>query len=92
MKWHKALRDAAENVRRIPLTGTLEIAPTDPTGPRFRIEDIFPCVDGGRYAVKRIAGEMVEIWADIFREGHDILGAAVLWRDQDADDWQREPM
>jgi starch synthase (maltosyl-transferring) len=92
MKRHKALRDAAINVRRIPLTGTLDIAPTDPTGPRFRIEDIFPCVDGGRYAVKRIAGEMVEVWADIFREGHDVLAAAVLWRAQDADDWQREPM
>jgi starch synthase (maltosyl-transferring) len=70
----------------------LDIAPTDPTGPRFRIEDIFPCVDGGRYAVKRIAGEMVEVWADIFREGHDVLAAAVLWRAQDAEDWHREPM
>jgi starch synthase (maltosyl-transferring) len=92
MKRHKALREAAINVRRIPLTGPLDIAPTDPTGPRFRIEDIFPCVDGGRYAVKRIAGEMVEVWADIFREGHDVLSAAVLWRTQDAEDWQREPM
>ena len=52
----------------------------DPTGPRFRIEDIYPCVDGGRYPVKRIAGEPVEVWADIFREGHDVIAAALLWR------------
>ncbi len=73
---------------------TLDISPTDPTGPRFRIEDIYPCVDGGRYAVKRIAGEFVEVWADIFREGHDVIAAAVLWRPQDSsdDDWHREPM
>lgn len=80
------------NVRRTPLTGTLDIAPTDPTGPRFRIEDIYPCVDGGRYAVKRVAGEIVDVYADIFREGHDVIAAAVLWRTQDADEWQREPL
>jgi starch synthase (maltosyl-transferring) len=80
------------NVRHNPLTGTLDISPTDPTGPRFRIEDIFPCVDGGRYAVKRVAGEIVDVYADIFREGHDVIAAAVLWRAQDADEWHRAPM
>ena len=48
----------------------------DPTAPCFLIEDIYPCVDGGRYPVKRIAGESVEVWADIFREGHDVFAAA----------------
>ncbi len=71
---------------------TFESSPSDPTGPRFRFEDIFPCIDGGRYAVKRIAGETVDVWADIFRDGHDVLGAALLWRRQDASDWQREDM
>ena len=92
MKRHKDMGDAAMTVRRNPLAGTLDSSPTDPTGPRFRIEDIFPCVDGGRYAVKRTAGEFVDVWADIFREGHDVLAAAVLWRAQDSDEWQREPM
>jgi starch synthase (maltosyl-transferring) len=69
-----------------------ERCPADPTGPRFLIEDIFPSIDGGRYPVKRIAGESVDVWADIFREGHDVIGASLLWRlDRDAD-WQREPM
>ncbi len=71
---------------------TFESSSSDPTGPRFRFEDIFPCVDGGRYAVKRVAGETVDVWADIFREGHDLLGAALLWRRQDDTDWQREDM
>ena len=71
---------------------TFDSSSSDPTGPRFRFEDIFPCVDGGRYAVKRVAGETVDVWADIFREGHDVLGAALLWRRQDASDWQREDM
>jgi starch synthase (maltosyl-transferring) len=69
-----------------------DLSPTDPTGPRFRIEDIFPCIDGGRYPVKRIAGESVEVWADIFREGHDVLAAALLWRREAEREWRREPM
>jgi len=64
----------------------------DPTAPCFLIEDIYPCVDGGRYPVKRIAGESVEVWADIFREGHDVFAAALLWRPETSKDWRREPM
>jgi starch synthase (maltosyl-transferring) len=69
-----------------------ERSPADPTGPRFFIEDIFPSVDGGRYPVKRIAGENVDVWADIFREGHDVIAAALLWRLERDADWQRAPM
>ncbi len=71
---------------------TIEQSPGDPTGPRFHIEGIFPCVDGGRYAVKRIAGEIVDVWADIFRDGHDVLAAALIWRREGEPDWHREPM
>jgi starch synthase (maltosyl-transferring) len=73
-------------------TGSWDLSPADPTGPRFRIEDIFPCIDGGRYPVKRIAGESVQVWADIFREGHDVLAAALLWRREADQEWQRTPM
>jgi starch synthase (maltosyl-transferring) len=69
-----------------------ETVPVDPTGPRFMIEDVFPSVDGGRYPVKRIAGEPIEVWADILREGHDVLAAELLWRTESAETWQREPM
>ena len=73
-------------------TGLWEQSPNDPTGPRFRIEDIYPSVDNGRYPVKRIAGEAVDVWADIFREGHDVLAAALLWRPEADATWQRAPM
>lgn len=75
-----------------PGVAALDVAPADPTGPRFRIEDIYPSIDGGRYPAKRIAGDPVDIWADIFREGHDVLAAALLWRREDHPDWQRVPM
>src|SRR5262249_11684647 len=71
MKQSGAERTAVR-MRNPVLEEAWERSPADPTGPRFIIEDIFPCVDGGRYPIKRIAGESVEVWADIFREGHDV--------------------
>ena len=68
------------------------MAPSDPTGPRFLIEDIFPNVEAGRYPIKRIAGEPIEVWADLLREGHDQLCAALLWRKESVKEWRREPM
>ncbi len=59
---------------------------------RFRIEDVYPCVDGGRYPVKRVAGEAVEVWADIFRDGHDVSAAEINWRLAQDTVWQRVPM
>jgi len=58
----------------------------------FHIEDVFPCIEGGRFPVKRIAGEPVEVWADIFRGGHDIAAAAICWRLETDSEWQRAPM
>ena len=41
------------------------------------IEDVHPELDCGRYAVKREVGDTVTVWADIFKEGHDAIAAAV---------------
>ena len=74
------------------LRNLTETSPGDPTGPRFLIEDIYPRVDGGRYAVKRIAGEPVEVWADLLRDGHDVIAGALLWRAEADDEWHRESL
>ena len=62
------------------------------SGPRIYIEDIFPAVDSGRFPVKRIAGEPVEVWADIFRDGHAVLAAQLIWRAEDSKQWSRNPL
>ncbi len=59
---------------------------------RILIEDVYPAVDGGRYPVKRVAGETVEVWADIFRDGHAVLAADLLWQGENAQRWSRAPM
>jgi starch synthase (maltosyl-transferring) len=62
------------------------------SGHRIRIEDIYPAVDGGRFPVKRTAGEPVDVWADILRDGHALLAADLLWRPEAADKWSRVHM
>jgi starch synthase (maltosyl-transferring) len=62
------------------------------TGSTFHIGDVYPLIDGGRFPVKRIVGERVEIWADIYRDGHDVTAAAVIWRHEREREWHREPM
>jgi starch synthase (maltosyl-transferring) len=64
----------------------------DLAGRRFLIEDVYPSVDGGRYPVKRVAGEAVEVWCDLFRDGHEIVAAALLWRKAGETRWRREPL
>jgi starch synthase (maltosyl-transferring) len=47
--------------------------------PRIAIERVSPCVDGGRYPVKAVVGQEVAVEADIFMDGHDEIGAQLLW-------------
>jgi starch synthase (maltosyl-transferring) len=60
--------------------------------PRIQIENVWPQLDCGRYPVKRTVGEPVEVWADVFRDGHEVLGAAVRYRRAGQSRWQEAPM
>jgi len=60
--------------------------------PRIQIEDVWPQLDCGRYPVKRSVGDEVEVWATIFRDGHEALGAAVLYRAPGSAAWQEASM
>src|SRR3981189_1678927 len=69
-------------------TQTVESA----TAGAFHIEDIYPLIDGGRFPVKRIVGERVDVWADIYRDGHDVVTAALVWRRERDREWRGAPM
>ena len=60
--------------------------------PRIVIENLTPRVEGGPFAAKRIVGETVMVEADIFMDGHDVLGAELLWKAADQKSWNRTPM
>jgi len=59
---------------------------------RVVIERVEPEIDGGRFPIKRTVGERVRVRADIFADGHDLLGAAILFRAADKTEWIEEPM
>jgi starch synthase (maltosyl-transferring) len=83
---------------------TLQISPAPPIGraersaveaaamPRVAVEAVAPSVDDGRFPAKRLVGEIVEVSADLISDGHDRLGAALLWRAADEAAWHEAPM
>jgi len=56
------------------------------------IESIEPAVDCGRYPVKREVGDVLEVTADIFKDGHDVLLAYLRYRRDGDRVWQETPM
>jgi starch synthase (maltosyl-transferring) len=60
--------------------------------PRIQIEDVWPQIDCGRYPVKRTVGDEIEVWATIFRDGHELVGAAILYRGPGSSDWEEAEM
>ncbi|MGE0459298.1 MAG: 4-alpha-glucanotransferase, partial [Bauldia sp.] len=66
---------------------------TAPTGAgRVVIESVTPEIDGGLTAAKRVAGDVVDVAADIFTDGHDKIAADILFRRRDESEWRRAPM
>ena len=57
---------------------------------RILIEDVWPQIDGGRYPVKRIVGDEIAVWADLFRDGHDTIAAVLKYAYQD-EAWREAP-
>src|SRR5687768_2206679 len=47
---------------------------------RIPILNIQPVIDCGRWPAKAVEGETIEVSATVFREGHEMLGAAVVLR------------
>ena len=59
---------------------------------RVVIENVYPEIDGGRFPVKRTAGQTVRVEADIHTDGHDLIAAFLLYRESDRPTWSETPM
>ena len=60
--------------------------------PTTAIENVAPQVDGGRFAVKRVAGEEIAVTADCFAHGHERVACEVRYRGPGDTQWSRVPM
>ncbi|MFN8592329.1 MAG: alpha-1,4-glucan--maltose-1-phosphate maltosyltransferase [Thermomicrobiales bacterium] len=56
------------------------------------IERVQPEIDGGRYPVKRVQGDILDVSADIFKDGHDAIAAVVKYRRVADAEWQEAEM
>ena len=56
------------------------------------ISNVSPRIEGGKYPVKRVPGESIQIEADIFKDGHDKLSANLLWRLVPQGNWKKTAM
>jgi starch synthase (maltosyl-transferring) len=59
---------------------------------RIQIQEVRPQVDCGRYAYKRTLGDRVQVTADIFKDGHDLLRAVVRYRRAGTRKWLERPL
>src|SRR5918999_3758169 len=67
--------------------------PHDRTAPpRIQILNPAPMIDCGRFPAKRTVGEWVQVSADVFRDGHEILRALVRYRGPGDEQWGETPM
>src|ERR1051326_7095380 len=60
--------------------------------PSAVIENLQPLIDGGRFPVKRVAGEDLVVEADVFKDGHDVVAAVLRWRLVGERRWHETPM
>jgi starch synthase (maltosyl-transferring) len=60
--------------------------------PTAVIENVQPLVDSGRYLIKRVVGDDLVVEADVFKDGHDVVGAALKWRLLGEAQWDETPM
>jgi starch synthase (maltosyl-transferring) len=59
---------------------------------RVIIESASPEVDGGAFPAKRVAGDVVIVEADIFADGHDLISAIVLEKQDSEKQWREVRM
>ena len=75
-----------------PLKSSLP-PPLEPGAPpRVWIEGVEPTLDDGAFPVKRVLNDTVQVGADIFKDGHDLIAARVLYRMSGATEYQHAPM
>src|SRR5829696_4959900 len=70
----------------VPLPDVLEPPST------IIIERVQPEIDAGRYPLKRVAGDILQVSADIFKDDHDKIAAVVKYRPRSEEDWLEAEM
>ena len=49
------------------------------------IENVRPSVDGGRFPIKRVVGDMLVVTATVFRDGHGLIVPLLKYKEKNSD-------
>ncbi len=55
---------------------------------RIIIENVTPQLDGGAFFIKRIIGQNVDVTANVFGDGHDIIACCIKYKHESEKKWQ----
>jgi starch synthase (maltosyl-transferring) len=82
----------SQPAKKEPLLFRTACEPLPDTSGRVVIESVWPEIDGGRTAIKRVIHDWLEVSADILCEGHVIIAATLLYRASACASCSRVPM
>ncbi|WP_282134926.1 alpha-1,4-glucan--maltose-1-phosphate maltosyltransferase [Seonamhaeicola maritimus] len=54
---------------------------------RVVIDYVSPNINGGEFYIKRVVNEIVNVEAHILADGHDVLGASILYKHENEKNW-----
>jgi starch synthase (maltosyl-transferring) len=74
------------------MTNEAKDTATFPLLRRVVIENVQPEIEGGRFPIKRVIGERVEVSADVYADGHDVVYAVLQHRSPSRAEWQEVAM
>src|SRR5689334_6067796 len=60
----------------------------EPAPSRVVIDRVTPQIDGSQFAIKRTIGETVQVAADVFADGHEVLSGVVRYRPAASGQWE----
>lgn len=55
---------------------------------RIVIENVKPQLDAGAFFIKRIVGQTVHVTADVFSDGHDVIGCCIKYKHEGDKNWR----
>ena len=59
---------------------------------RIVIENVMPQLDGGVNPIKRIVNQYINVSADVFSDGHDVIECCVKFKHEKDKKWQEVRM
>ncbi len=59
---------------------------------RVVIDYVYPQINNGEFFIKRVVNEVIQVQAHVFGDGHDLVGASVLFKHEKERKWKEARM